>query len=82
MFVCWLQDIQQIIFLFYLVSNKWNEKELADRGQAEIMKLSLDWSAPNPLIPSDLDLHFVMFNQDGEGICGTYNLTKNSKNAL
>jgi len=41
------------------------------------MKLALDWSAPNPLVPSDLDLHFVMFNTDGEGVCSSYN-SKNS----
>jgi len=53
-------------------------KQLDERKQTEIMKLALDWSAPNPLVPSDLDLHFVMFNTDGEGVCSSYNSRKSN----
>jgi len=56
--------------------NRVNEDILTRRGQKEIMKLTLDWSAPNPLIPRDLDLHFVMFHHDGEGVCSSYNPQK------
>ena len=47
-------------------------KKGGQRSMEEVMKLSLDWSLPNRQTAHDLQLQYVLFDEDAGGVCGTF----------